>query len=170
MGPIDNDPISAPIILVEVNLRVLPCAACQTVRRLVGFSLTCRPRTALGWMSASHMPGHWEYSYRTLPRTTWDKDYFHHIYWKKFVELCWKPWLEMNTKEKKQALRAFIFNKWSLDPQRRCMLPERPDKRLKRNDACWHGFWLLNSEVDRIVDQVVDAYDAAPDAARRSTA
>ena len=63
-----------------------------------------------------------------------------------------------------------IFNKWSLDPQRRCMLPERPDKRLKRNDACWHGFWLDDSEVDRIVNQVVGSYEAARDAARRSTA
>ena len=116
------------------------------------------------------MPGHWEYAYRPLPSATWDKDYFHHIYWKKFVTFCWKPWLEMTTEEKKQALRAFIFSKWSMDPQRRCMLPERPHKRAKRNDACWHGFWLDDSEVDRIVNQVVGSYEAARDAARRSTA
>ena len=113
-------------------------------------------------MGASHM------SFK--PKVTRDKEYFHHIYWTKFVELCWKPWLEMTSPEKKQALRAFIFSKWSLDPNRRCMLPELEHNRSKRNDACWHGFWLLDSEVDQIVDQVMAAYDAATVDARRAFA
>ena len=113
-------------------------------------------------MGASHM------SFK--PKATRDKEYFHHIYWTKFVELCWKPWLEMTSPEKKQALRAFIFSKWSLDPKRLCMLPELEHNRSKRNDACWHGFWLLDSEVDQIVDQVMAAYDAATVDARRAFA
>ena len=94
------------------------------------------------------------------PRTAYDKDYFHQIYWMKFAKRCDPPWLMMTPLQKKERLRAFIFEKFTLDPWGRCMLPGPGEKRKKRNDAFWPDFWLSDTELDIIVTQVMIAYEA----------
>ena len=57
------------------------------------------------------------------PRATHDKEWFHHIYWKKFARACPRPWMKMTPSEKKRQTRAFIVQKFTLDPKGLCMLP-----------------------------------------------
>lgn len=94
------------------------------------------------------------------PRATHDKEWFHHIYWKKFAGACPRPWMEMTPSEKKRQTRAFIVQKFTLDPKGRCMLPPSGHKWKTRNDASWLGFWLTDAEVDQLVLEVMSAYEA----------
>jgi len=95
-----------------------------------------------------------------LPRAAWDMDYFYYTYAMKFAARCAPPWLEMSIPQKWRMVRAFIFEKFTLDPNGRCMLPLPPQKRKKRNDASWPDFWLSDAELDEVVTQVMTAYEA----------
>ena len=99
---------------------------------------------------------HWE---RGLPRAAWDYEHFHHSNWTKFAAKCVPPWLQMSIPQKRDMVRNFIFNKFTLDPQHRCMYPRYGAKRKLRNDACWHGFWLTDEELGDIVTHVMNAYE-----------
>ena len=93
------------------------------------------------------------------PRASYDKERFHHLYCKKFAKGCDPPWLQMTPPQKWERLRAFIFQKFTLDPRGRCMYPTT-GKRKRRNDACWPEFWLSDQELDGIVAEVMNAYEA----------
>ena len=97
-----------------------------------------------------------------LPRATHDKEWFHHLYWKKFAEECKPPWLQMSPAEKWERVHAFIFQKFTLDPWGYCMYPTTR-KRKRRNDACWPEFWLSDQELEGIVTDVMSAYEAPRD-------
>lgn len=105
------------------------------------------------WIGSASMPNQ-------QPRTTWDKVYFHRKYSTKFAKRCDPPWLKMTPPQKRERLRAFIFEKFTLDPWGRCMLPRTGQKRKKTNDAFWPDFWLSDTELDDIVTQVMTAYYA----------
>ena len=95
-----------------------------------------------------------------LPRASYDKEWFHHLYWKKFAKGCKPPWLQMSPAEKRKRVHAFIFQKFTLDPRNRCMDPGPGQKRKQRNEASWPGFWLSDQELDGIVAEVMNAYEA----------
>jgi len=95
-----------------------------------------------------------------LPRTTYDKDYFHHTYWTKFANKCTPRWLQMKPPQKRAMVRAFILEKFTLDPSGCYMFPPSGYKHKRRNDACWPNFWLSNREFDDIVTRVMLAYEA----------
>ena len=104
----------------------------------------------------------WDYSeYKHgLPRATYDRVWFHHLYWKKIAEECKPPWLQMSPAEKRKRVHAFIFQKFTLDPRNRCMVPGPGQKRKQRNEASWPGFWLSDQELDGIVAEVMTAFEA----------
>ena len=95
-----------------------------------------------------------------LPRASYDMEWFHHLYCKKFAKGCDPPWLQMTPPQQWERLRAFIFQKFTLDPRGRCMLPVPGEKGKQRNEASWPGFWLSDQELDDIVTQVMTAYEA----------
>ena len=95
-----------------------------------------------------------------LPRATHDKEYFHKLYWTKFAKGCVPPWLQMTPPQKRERVHAFLFQKFTLDPQGGVMFPRTPQKRKQRNEACWPEFWLSDQELEGIVTQVMTAYYA----------
>ena len=93
-----------------------------------------------------------------VPTCVGDTDKFHHIYWQRFLKFCPTPWLNMDPEQKKSAVRAFIFAKFTLDPKGKCMKPAEGLPHKKRNDACWPNFYLYDEELDEIVDTIMAAY------------
>ena len=98
------------------------------------------------------------------PRTSWDLDRFYCTYAGKFMRTCKEKydsqWLAMTPVQKATIVHAFIFEKFTLDPSGRCMLPGPGQKPKKRNDAAWPDFWLSDEELDEVVTQVMIAYEA----------
>jgi hypothetical protein len=93
------------------------------------------------------------------PQAAWDKEFFHHRFWKKVVKYCPpRPWLSLTLEEKGAHLRAFFFRMFTLDPFNRCMLPSVGMKRMNRNDASWVGFWMTDTELDGVISAALCAY------------
>ena len=49
------------------------------------------------------------------------------------------------------------MKKFTCDPEKRYMLPGPGSKRT-RNGAFWDGFWLTDSELDAIVEDIIEEY------------
>ena len=86
---------------------------------------------------------------------------FHSQFWRKFVDGCSEPWTEMSPQNKRKRLRDWMYQKFSLDPQSRCMLPGPGSKRKKRNEACWFGFELTDADLEHVLRDTMETYLAA---------
>ena len=64
----------------------------------------------------------------------------------------------MTSAQKRQRLHGWLVQKFSLDPQKRCMLPGPGSRKKPRNDACWHGFEITDAELKTLVSDTMDAY------------
>lgn len=109
----------------------------------------------------------WNYIDRMPKPTICSKDpeKFHREYWHKFMKFVQDPWLEMTVSQKQEHFKRWLFRKFSLDKDRRNMLPvgwPYDVTRVKRdgNEARWIGFWLSDMELDRLVVAIFDAYEA----------
>ena len=83
---------------------------------------------------------------------------FHAQFWAKFVDQCSEPWTEMSPQKKRERLRDWMYQKFSLDPKSRCMLPGRGCKRKSRNEACWHGFELTDADLEHVLGETMETY------------
>ena len=83
---------------------------------------------------------------------------FHSQFWRKFVNGCSEPWTEMSPQNKRKRLRDWMYQKFSLDPQSRCMLPGPGSKRKKRNEACWFGFELTDADLEHVLGDTMETY------------
>ena len=106
------------------------------------------------------------------PKTSVDPIAFHRQYWIKFRPKPPNPsWLEMDKTQQTEHLRHFILEKFSLDPEKKIMIPEKvkgeegyeEQQKMKRSgllkkrcDACWTGFQLEN--MDSLVKEVMKDY------------
>ncbi len=86
---------------------------------------------------------------------------FHTQFWRKFADGCSEPWTEMSPQKKRKRLRDCMYQKFSLDPQSRCMLPGPGSKRKKRNEACWSGFELTDADLEHVLRDTMETYLAA---------
>ena len=83
---------------------------------------------------------------------------FHRHYYRKFSKGCTPVWGDMTLQQKGAHLRAFILNKFSLDPNKRCLLPTPGNARKRCCDARWPDFWLTDKEADTLVTETLNAY------------
>ena len=90
------------------------------------------------------------------PRVCKDPVKLHDLWWKKFTKNV--PWDTMTLAAKQNHFRSWLFKKFSLDPQGRCMIPGVGSKRLRRNEAEWTDFWLTDLELDMLVKSVFEDY------------
>ena len=68
-----------------------------------------------------------------------------------------QSWDRLDKAGKKAGLKAYLFRKFSTDPQRRRLVPP-PQKRQRRADISWNRFWVNEKELDSLAGDVVDAY------------
>ena len=71
-----------------------------------------------------------------VPNCSWSEKgvkKFHGCHWKDFVRGCRRPWEEMTLKEKQGRLGEWMFQKFSLDPDKKVLLPRHPKPRAPRN-------------------------------------
>ncbi len=67
----------------------------------------------------------------------------------------------MSPQNKRKRLRDWMYQKFSLDPKSRCMLPGPGSKRKKRNEACWFGFELTDADLEHVLRDTMETYLAA---------
>ena len=82
---------------------------------------------------------------------------FHSQFWENFAEGCEVPWTVMTQLQMRQRLRDWMYEKFSLDPMSRIMLPG-PRKRKARNEAGWPGFELTDEELEHVLEDTMQAY------------
>ena len=82
---------------------------------------------------------------------------FHSQFWKNFADGCEVPWTVMTKLQMRQRLRDWMYEKFSLDPMSRIMLPG-PRKRKARNEAGWPGFALTDEELEHVLEDTMQAY------------
>ena len=92
------------------------------------------------------------------PRVARDFKDFHSQFWRKFAAGCSVPWTEMSPQQKRGRLRDWMYQKFSLDPQSRCMLPGPGSTRKQRNEAGWIGFELNESDLDIVLRDTMVTY------------
>ena len=82
---------------------------------------------------------------------------FHRTNWRKFTKgMTIGQWSVMPHEQKYQHLHAWLFKKFTLDPQNKSMIPGSYEKWKPRNDACWEGFWMTDRELNGLVREVLD--------------
>ena len=91
-----------------------------------------------------------------LPLQAREVDVLHSKNWRKFA-----GWHTMTFNEQTNHLRDFLLQKFSLDPDMRCMLPGIGARRLPRNNARWIGFELTDVEMERLLKDVMSQYAQA---------
>jgi len=84
---------------------------------------------------------------------------FHRQHAVQFVTSAPVPWLGMSRREKRSHLRRWLFTKFTLDKERRVMLPRIANRRKARNEICWTGFWMTDQELDQLVQEIGRDYD-----------
>jgi hypothetical protein len=94
-----------------------------------------------------------------IPKASQDSIHFHHVYWKKLVTPR-HNWLRMSIKAREDRFYCYLFQLFTVDPQRHSMLPAREGTKV-RNNACWQGFWLSGDELNRLVMDTFKAYVAS---------
>ena len=82
---------------------------------------------------------------------------FHSKFWENFADGCEVPWTVMTPLQMRQRLRDWMYEKFSLDPMSRIMLPG-PMKRKARNEAGWAGFELTDEELEHVLEDTMQAY------------
>jgi len=55
-------------------------------------------------------------------------------------------------------LKGWLFSKFTLDKDRKHMMPETEQKLIARNQICWTGFWMTDGELDRFVKEIRKEY------------
>ena len=88
-----------------------------------------------------------------VPRAATDPEKWHGMYYRKFVEknphFSRKP-----AAEQMSIIRAWLFNLWSTDPNKRVMRPTGSAP-LVLCSASWGDFWLEDDELDSLVFHVI---------------
>ena len=92
------------------------------------------------------------------PAVATNPSLFHAQFWRKFVDGCSEPWAEMSPEKKRKRLCNWMYQKFSLDPQSRCMLPSPGCERKKRNEACWFGFELTDADLEHVLRDTMKTY------------
>ena len=64
----------------------------------------------------------------------------------------------MDLHQKRQRLRDWMHEKFSLDPEGRIMLPGPGMTRKIRNDAQWIGFELDDLQLEQILEDTMETY------------
>ena len=94
-----------------------------------------------------------------------DPEKFHREYWHKFMKFVEGPWLIKTVSHKQEHFKRWLFRKFSLDADDRNMLSVGWPYDLTRakpsgNEARWIGFWLSDTELDHLVVEIFDIYEA----------
>ena len=74
---------------------------------------------------------------------------------KKFQTVCGDPFTTKTPADQYIALRTFLWQKFSTDPKGKDMVPPEGGR---AKQLSWDGFWLTKSELNFIVDTVLEAY------------
>ena len=90
------------------------------------------------------------------PQVCLDPVKLHKLWWKKFTFNV--QWGSMSLVQKQDHFRNWLFQKFSLDPEHKCMTPGFGSKRKLRNEAGWENFCLSDAELDELVKSVFDDY------------
>ena len=92
------------------------------------------------------------------PRVVHCPEKFHQHYWMQFSKFCNNKWHTMTSVEKHKFLRAWLFLKFTMDPNEQVMDPEPGSRRKISNVMSWRGFWLSDEELDCLVKEVLPEY------------
>ena len=90
-----------------------------------------------------------------VPKAARNTTKFHRLYWKTFQIICGDPFTTKTPADQYIALRTFLWQKFSTDPKGKDMMPP---KGRRAKPSLWEGFWLTQSELNFIVDIVLEAY------------
>ena len=90
-----------------------------------------------------------------IPKAARNTTKFHRLYWKTFQTICGDPFTTKTPADQYIALRTFLWQKFSTDPKGKDMVPPKGGR---PKPLSWDGFWLTKSELDFIVDIVLEAY------------
>ena len=88
-----------------------------------------------------------------LPRQAKSLDEFHGKNVTKF-----EGWLRKSYIQQYLTLRTFILAKFSLDPKYEVLVPSPGAPRLARNNAQWHGFKLIDADMNVLITDVMSSY------------
>ena len=108
-----------------------------------------RPRSQLNNSSYADRMG----EQLNWPRVVQCPEQFHQHYWKQFSNFCDHNWHTMTLEMKHKVLRAWLFKKFTMDPNAEVMNPEPGSRRMS-----WRGFWLSDGELEGLVTEVLSEY------------
>ena len=130
------------------------------IRSLFGLLLVAlkQPRSQLNNSSYADRMG----EQLNWPRVVHCPEKFHQHYWMQFSNSCDHNWHTMTLGEKDEVLRAWLFLKFTMDPNAEVMNPEPGSRRKFCNDMSWRGFWLSEEELDCLVQEVLSEYESNP--------
>ena len=94
----------------------------------------------------------------TLPRGIESPTLFHRQHALPFARSAPGPWLTLSLPQKAMHLKGWLFSKFTLDKDRKHMMPETEQKLIARNQICWTGFWMTDGELDRFVKEIRKEY------------
>ena len=139
---------------VPQHVRRAIVAVCREAARCQGDDLDLLFRALLGSLEGRGLISRM----KEPPVVATNPSRFHAQFWAKFVDQCSEPWTEMSPQKKRERLRDWMYQKFSLDPKSRCMLPGRGCKRKKRNEACWSGFELTDADLEHVLGETMETY------------
>jgi len=105
----------------------------------------------------------------TIPAAARDVTELHNKQFAKFLDFCKadqrQEWDTLNPKQKRAVLRAWLFQKWTLDAARppKCIKPGPGMPKKPRNDICWIGLDITDTEFDLVIEEVMTAYERHQD-------
>ena len=90
-----------------------------------------------------------------------DGNNFHGQQGKRFMRSCRPPWTEMSSSQRLRALRYFMWQKFSIDKdKRRKVMCPCPVERWVRAEISWgHRFYMTVVELKVISQAVIDTYE-----------
>ena len=95
-----------------------------------------------------------------IPTSAESTTEFHGHFAVKFLDECKPPWDTMDMRQKRRALRSWLFKKFTMDKAEQRMYPAQDMPTKKLNDINWLGFWLTDAEFEQVVDEIMTAYEA----------
>ena len=92
-----------------------------------------------------------------VPRAAKDVVKFHGIQAKGFHKSCQPAWKDMTDAERLQALKTFLYNKFTLSKDSDVIVPF-PVKRHRKSEISWSTFWMTREEIDQIAEAAFEVY------------
>ena len=92
-----------------------------------------------------------------VPRAAADVVRLHSCQAVGFHRSCSPAWKDMANAQRLQALKTFLYSKFSISYDRSEIVP-CPFQQYRRSDISWNTFWMTREEIDQIAEAAFDVY------------